>query len=108
MGLFKNNIAMRGGASGGGGAKNWLVRRKLTACATLTMLDDPTFDNICYLLTAIDGFFKFLVNVFPLDNLERVASFMKQRTHSSLINVVAFIFEAVQLDQALSHASGFL
>src|SRR5882724_4405875 len=108
MGLFKNNIAMRGGASGGCSAKCWFARRKLTACATLTMLDDHTFDNICYLLTAIDGFFKFLVNVFPLNNLERVTSLMKQCAHSSLINVIAFIFEAVQLDQALSHASGFL
>src|SRR5882762_7524183 len=85
-----------------------LQRCKLTACATLTMLDDHTFDNICYLLTAIDGFFKFLVNVFPLDDLERVASLMEQGAYSSLINVVAFIFEAVQLDEALSHAFWFL
>src|SRR2546421_4526946 len=68
------------------------------------MLDDHTFDDICYLLTAIDGFFKFLVNVFPLDNLERIASFMKQSAHGPLINVITFIFETVELDQALGHA----
>src|SRR5437868_4559525 len=72
------------------------------------MLDDHTFDDICYLLAAIDGGFKFLVNVLPFDDLQRVASFMKQSTHGSLINVVALILETVQLDEALCHAFWFL
>src|SRR5207248_10828782 len=65
MGLFKNNIAMRGGASGGCSVKCWFARRKVTACATLTLLDYHTLYNICYRRTAFDAFFKFPLYVFP-------------------------------------------
>ena len=57
------------------------------------MLDNDPFNNIGDVFATIDGRFQFLINVFPLNHGQRIASFVKESAHGALINIIAFVFQ---------------
>ena len=72
------------------------------------MFDDHAFDDVGDIFAAIDGVFEFLVHVFPLNHFQWIAILVEESANRTLINIIAFILQPVQLNQALRDTLGFL
>ena len=55
------------------------------------MLNDHALNNIRHILAAVDGGFQLLVNLFPLENKQRVAVVVEEFGHGGVIDIIAFI-----------------
>ena len=62
------------------------------------MFDDHAFDNVGYVFATIDRVFELFIHVLPLDNFKRVAIFVEKVADGPLIDVVTFVFEAMQFN----------
>src|SRR3712207_9466114 len=64
------------------------------------VLDDDGLDDVGGLLAAVDGGFELVVDVLPADDADGVGRALEEVADGLVVEVVAFVFEAVYLDEA--------
>src|SRR5688572_33216640 len=64
------------------------------------VFNDDALDDVRDVLATIDRRFKFLVNLFPLNHRQRVGRIVKELGDRGVINIVAFVFETMNLDRS--------
>src|SRR5260370_9778732 len=67
------------------------------------MFNDHTLDNICYVLTTIHRSLQLLINLFPFQHRQGVMRVMEKFGYRCVINIVAFVFQPMNLYQSLRH-----
>src|SRR4051812_38724888 len=87
-----------------------------TAMVTMTMvatsisgvLEDHALDDVRDVLAAIRGTLEVLVDLFPLDDRDRVLLFLEQAGDRAPKDRVALVLEAVDVDADLERRLGIL
>src|SRR5438128_524067 len=94
-------------AAGGSVAQTVKSRRgdpvgRTGACPCgLTVLQGHPFNDVGHVLTTVNGVLDRLVDLFPLEDIERVIALLKELGDSRAVDKVAFVLETVDLDTML-------
>jgi hypothetical protein len=67
------------------------------------MLEDDTCDDVGNILAGISRFFKEFVNLFPLDDVNGVGTFLEEPGHTPAESGITFVLETVNLHSGLQH-----
>src|SRR5438093_113355 len=67
----------------------------------LTVLQGHTFNDVGHVLTTVDGVLDRLIDIFPLEDIERVLALLKELGDSRAVDKVALVLETVDLDTML-------
>src|SRR5919205_1550604 len=70
------------------------------------VLDDDALDDVGGALAAVDGGFELLVNLFPLDDVERVGRALEELGERLVVEVVALVLQPMDFDEARVDAGG--
>src|SRR5919198_970126 len=91
-----------------GACQSCMMPRMSAAALMLAVLEDDTFDDVGDILAGIGRFFKELVDLLPLDDVNGVGTFLEEPGHTPAQSGIAFVLETVDLHAGLQHFHGVL
>src|SRR5262249_22467243 len=74
----------------------------------LTVLERDRLEDICYVLTLVQRILQRVVQLLPLDDVERVRRTEEERAYGLMVDRIAFFLEELELSAACANNLGIL